>query len=88
MAEIQVYVFIHTPQGVGVGDRYQDLRAAYPAAVPQTPDDRDRYLVPVPGTTGSWFAVRLESPSDGDQAPTGSTRISELSLTNDDRSCG
>jgi hypothetical protein len=88
VAEIQVYPFIHTPQGVAVGDRYQDLRAAYPAAVPATPDGRDRYLVPVPGTTESWFAVRLESPSDGDRAPTGLTRISELSLTNDDRSCG
>jgi hypothetical protein len=87
VTEIQVYPFIRTPEGVAVGSRYQDLRAAYPAAVPATPDGRDPYLVPVPGATGSWFAFQLEAPSDSDPAASGSTRISGVSLRSDDRSC-
>ena len=88
VSSIQVYPFIHTPQGVAVGDTYRDLRAAYPAAVPATPDGQDRYRVPVPGVVGAWYDVQLDQPPDGQQVWTPDSRISELSLVNDDNSCG
>jgi hypothetical protein len=88
VADIEVYPFIHTPEGVAIGDTYQRLHTAYPVTVPATPDTRESYRVPVPGVVDGWYEFRLEGPSDGNQPPTALSRIAGLSLRNNDDSCG
>jgi hypothetical protein len=84
---IMVSPFIHTPQGIAVGDEYKKLHAGYPASVPAVPTDADDgFRVPVPGQTGAWYVFELEQADNG-QPPTQQTRITSVSLTNDDPGC-
>jgi hypothetical protein len=86
---IQVYPFIHTPEGLAVGDRFSDLHAAFPQSVPVTPNPAaTEYRVPVPGQSGTWYEVVLETTDDQKTGPTVRSRISELYLQNEDPSCG
>jgi hypothetical protein len=85
VSRIAVHPFIHTPQGVAVGDSYLKAQAVYPS-LPVTPDRREIYQVPAPGGTGTWYTFDLE-PTSPNKPPTGQTRIEHLSLSNDDPSC-
>ena len=84
---IRVSAFIGTRQGVAIGSSFSDLHAAYPGAVPSTPDSRDSYRVPVPGAVAGWYEFQLAGPDDGNSAPTPRTRIAGLNLGKDDPSC-
>jgi hypothetical protein len=85
---IRVYPFIHTPEAIAVGARYRDLHAAYPTSTPATPDTRDRYRVPVPGTDDAWYEFVLESLPDGQLGRTQDSRIAAVILRTKDSTCG
>jgi hypothetical protein len=84
---IGVYAFIRNKEGIGIGDRYRDLIAAYPGSVPVNgPFQVAGYRVGVPGTSGAWYRFGLYE-EDGASPPTPDSRIDELYLENGDPSC-
>jgi hypothetical protein len=84
VSSIEVYTFIRTAQGVGIGDNYAKLQATYPSVLPESPDSRTSYRVPVPGQSGAWYVFDLElTIPDGRTSPlpsTRQTRVAALTL--------
>jgi hypothetical protein len=85
VSSIEVYTFIRTAQGAGIGDSYARLQAIYPAVLPEQPDSRTTYRVPVPGTAGAWYVFDMESRENssntGPTRTTRQTRVMGLTLT-------
>jgi hypothetical protein len=88
VSSIEVYTFIHTAEGAGIGDDYAKLQATYPS-LPQNPDRGDSYRVPVPGQSGSWYVFGLYARDAGGRpiTPTRASRIDTLSLRSSDSAC-
>jgi hypothetical protein len=82
VSSIQVYTFIRTAQGAGIGDSYAKLQATYPSVLPENPDGRTTYRVPVPGQANAWYVFKMDPTAlDGTPIPfTRETRVMELSL--------
>jgi hypothetical protein len=88
VSSIEVYTFIRTAEGTGIGDDYAKLQATYPS-LPEKPGRGDSYRVPVPGQSGSSYVFGLLARNDSGLpiAPTRKSRVVTLSLRSGDNAC-
>ena len=87
VSSIEVYTFIRTPEGAGIGDTYAKLQASYPS-LPEQPGKGVTYRVPVPGQSSSYVFGLFAQDQDGQPiTPTRESRVDSLSLRGNDSAC-
>jgi hypothetical protein len=82
---IEVYPFIQTPEGVGMGATYAKVATAYPGTLPTVPGSEAIHRVPVPGYVGAWYQFRFATDAGGDV--TKASRVMSFALQNADLAC-